>query len=119
MLITANRVVDSFQHGGFAVRVAASRGEDGAAEWTRTVVDSPVVCFESAPSDEHGFHTAAVMTETNGAFPPNTLFALKRVEEPGQWEAPNGVFPQQRLLVVTATYRAAGGSSCILLTTNY
>lgn len=51
-------------------------------------------------------------------FPPNTLFRLKEVRAAGQWEAPpasSGVYPNQRLLVCTATYQppraglAAGG----------
>ena len=37
--------------------------------------------------------------------PPNTLFRFKELKEPGTWEAPGGVFPQQRLIVVTATYQ--------------
>ena len=41
-----------------------------------------------------------------GVFPPNTLFSLKRIEAAGVWEAPNGTHPQQRLLVVTATYNS-------------
>ena len=36
--------------------------------------------------------------------PPNTLFRLKQIKAPGEWEAPGGIFPKQRLLVVTATY---------------
>ena len=32
-------------------------------------------------------------------------FHLKGVRAPGEWEAPNGVYPKQRLLVVTATYQ--------------
>lgn len=75
--------------------------------------DSDVVCFESAPDDEHGAH-AAIPTAwsksthmlENGVFPPNTLYRLKEVKQPGEWEAPGGVRVQQRLLVVTATYRA-------------
>ena len=38
------------------------------------------------------------------AFPPNTLFRLKRVERRG-FTAPNGVFVKQPLYVVSATYR--------------
>ena len=49
---------------------------------------------------------SAVLTysDNTGCFPPNTLFRLKEVKAPGTWEAPGGVYPQQRLLVVTATY---------------
>lgn len=32
------------------------------------------------------------------------LFRLKKILKPGEWEAPGGAKPKQRLLVVTATY---------------
>ena len=67
--------------------------------------NSDVVCFESAADDEHGAHSAIITSESSGDFPPNTLFRLKGVVNPGQWEAPGGVFPNQRLLVVTATFQ--------------
>ena len=38
-----------------------------------------------------------------GAFPPNCLFELMHVVEDG-FEAPNGVFVRQRLLIVRATF---------------
>ena len=38
--------------------------------------------------------------------PPNTLFRLKEIVPAGEWEAPGGVFPNQRLLLVGATYMA-------------
>ena len=70
-------------------------------------VDSDVVGFESAADDENGCHSAIILEDDeHGAFPPNTLFRLKRVIEAGFWEAPGGIFPEQRLLIVTATYRA-------------
>lgn len=62
--------------------------------------------FESRANDEHGMHSAVMLEcETRGAFPPNTLFRLKKIFEPGTWQAPGGAFPQQRLLLVTATFR--------------
>ena len=67
--------------------------------------DSDIVCFESSADDEHGSHSAIVTSEAAGDFPPNTLFRLKGVVDPGRWEAPGGCFPMQRLLVVTATYQ--------------
>jgi len=73
--------------------------------------DADVICFVSSPDDECGAH-AAVMREPGVAtFPPNTRFELQEVVAPGEWEAPNGMRPRQRLLVVSATYRAprAGG----------
>lgn len=76
--------------------------------------DAPVVLFESAPDDALGAHSPVLTGEHYAIFPPNTLFRLKRVEAPGTWEAPGGVRPRQRLLVVSATYQkpregAAGG----------
>ena len=66
---------------------------------------SDVVCFVSRAEDAFGSHCAVLTyTDMTGAFPPNTLFRLKEVKQPGSWEAPGGIFPQQRLLVVTATY---------------
>lgn len=66
---------------------------------------SDVVCFVSRSGDAFGCHCAVLTyTDMTGAFPPNTLFRLKEVKQPGSWEAPGGIFPQQRLLVVTATY---------------
>ena len=79
-------------------------GPDGV---TYDPVDSDVVGFESAADDENGCHSAIILEDDeHGAFPPNTLFRLKRVIEAGFWEAPGGIFPEQRLLIVTATYRA-------------
>jgi len=68
------------------------------------VQNSDVVCFESAPADENGLHAAVMFGDgPRGAFPPNCLFELTRVVEEG-FEAPNGVFVRQRLLVVRATF---------------
>ena len=69
-----------------------------------------MVCFESSEEDEGGMHAAAAISKGKGAFPPNTLFRLKEVKEAGEWTAPNGLCVQQRLLVVTATYRAPPSS---------
>ena len=79
------------------------RGADG--KWHTELQDSDIVCFESMPDDEHSSHCAILTnSDVDGVFPPNTLFRLKCVEEPGTWRAPGDVFPRQRLLVVTATY---------------
>ena len=86
---------------GFCMRLTHA---DGRVEYK--LVDSDIVGFESAPDDEHGYHTAVMLEDTDrGVFPPNTLFRLKRVVEAGFWEGPGGVYPKQRLLIVTATYR--------------
>lgn len=89
----------NFSVGGYCRRYAGKTGVTYICE------DSDVVGFMSRPEDSNGAHTA-VMTynDQTGAFPPNTLFRLKEVRMPGTWEAPGGVFPQQRLLIVTATY---------------
>ena len=67
--------------------------------------ESPIVRFLSEDDDEHGFHSGLSVYTTSTAFPPNTLFALKRVYEPGTWDGPGGIRINQRLLEVTATYR--------------
>ena len=69
------------------------------------VENSDIVGFISSASDELGAHSAVLTyTDYTGAFPPKTLFRLQRIIPPGEWMAPNGVYPLQRLLVVTATY---------------
>ncbi len=67
---------------------------------------SDVIGFISQPDDSHGAH-AAILTDADdrGCFPPNCLFRLHSIVPAGAWEAPGGVWPQQRLLVVTATYK--------------
>ena len=70
-------------------------------------VDSDVVCIEPRPDDGLGAHAPVMFSEKFGAFPPNTLFRLQRVEGAGTWEGPGGCHPSQRLLVVTATFRKA------------
>jgi len=69
--------------------------------------DCDIVCFESRPDDEHGAHSIIPVDEEGevGALPPNTLFRLQDIKSPGSWEAPGGVRPMQRLLIVTATYQ--------------
>ena len=72
-----------------------------------TAQQSDVVCFEPRPDDQLGAHSPVMFDEMYGAFPPNTLFRLSHFEPPGSWEGPGGVRPNQRLLVVTATFRKA------------
>ena len=84
---------------GFAVSV---RGDGGKKE-LRTVVDSAVVCFESEPDDRRGRHTAVMVGKDRGAFPPNTLFSLKEVQDRFFYE-PGGVWIEQPLYVVSATW---------------
>ena len=68
-------------------------------------VPSLVGFFSRRQEYEHHVRSAVLTySDDTGCFPPNTLFRLKEVKEPGTWEAPGGFFPQQRLLVVTATY---------------
>ena len=100
----------NFKPEGFA---AFGSTADGTNSYT--TIRSPVVCFESAPTDERGMHSA-LMGRTDGYFPPNTLFRLKKVDRTG-FTAPNGVFVRQPLYTVVATYRpprdaaAAGGAA--------
>ena len=70
-------------------------------------VEADIVCFEPQPDDEHGAHSAVMFADEYGAFPPHTLFRLREICEAGTWEGPGGVWPQQRLIVVSATYRKA------------
>ena len=88
-------------------RLPGGGGGGGGGTFVRQldVQDSPIVCFESRPDDEHGAHSAVETSHGCGGFPPNTLFRLKEVKAAGTWEAPGGCRPQQRLLVVTATYQ--------------
>ena len=88
-----------FNEAGYCKRLT---GEEGVSFMP---VGGDVVAFESRPKDELGLHAAVMLTETRGTFPPNTLFRLKEVVAPGEWVAPGGVRPAQRLLVVTATYQ--------------
>jgi hypothetical protein len=78
-----------------------TRNENG----TQSFVDSPIVRFLSEDDDEHGMHSGLHVSKNSTAFPPNTLFCLKNVYAPGEWMAPGGCYPNQRLLEVTATYR--------------
>ena len=67
--------------------------------------EADVICFQSRGDDEHGCHSAIMLEDGySGCFPLNTLFKLREVHTPGSWRAPNGTFPQRKLLVVTATY---------------
>lgn len=89
----------SFTDSGYSVRVATSHRVDYKPQ------NSDVIAFDSAPDDENGAHSTIITTSNKQAcFPPNTQFRLKEILGPGEWESPGGKFPQQRLLVVTATY---------------
>ena len=99
---------DVFGEGGFVVR---SKGSDGG--YVYTMQESDVVCFETAEDDEFGCHSPVMTSKESGVFPPNCLFRLKKVEKAGEWESPfPGVFPRQRLLVFTATYRKPNDVWC-------
>lgn len=65
-----------------------------------------MVCFVPAADDDLGAHAPVMRLANTGTFPPNTRFELQEVCERGEWVAPNGMRPQQRLFVVSATYRA-------------
>ena len=98
----------SLQRGGYVVTLKDETGKKGK----HLVVDSPVVRFESAEEDEQGYHTAVMVGADRGAFPPNTLFAVKRVEPRFEFTsvdkltgAPCTITVEQRLYVVSATWR--------------
>ena len=99
-ITNCTRVKGNFTEQGYALYV----NRDGKG--TFDAVDSDVVGFESAPDDQHGAHIAILGAHENSArFPPNTRFQLKEIKARGEWVAPNGMRPQQRLLIVTATYK--------------
>lgn len=101
--------------GGWRAADAPSMAEMKSYE--NEYVPSDIVGFVNEATDEHGIHAALEVGKTSAAFPPNTLFRLKKILAPGEWVAPGGVRPRQRLLVVTCTFRLSaetnedGGSS--------
>jgi hypothetical protein len=95
-LVRAMHKARYFDERGFLVQVGKGLNE---------FVPSDVVGFVNAAKDEHGFHAGLVVASSSIAFPPNTLFRLKKIVPPGEWVAPSGHRPQQRLLVVTCTFR--------------
>ena len=109
-LVRGTREASCFDADGMLVKVQYPADDDDASEPLVQLeqVDSDVVCFVSSPSTWQ-FHHAIIVDESDerGAFPPNTLFRLTSVDEPGEWVAPGGVRPMRRRLVVTATYNAA------------
>lgn len=76
-----------------------------AGKHVNEFVPSDVVGFVNAATDEHGFHAGLTVSRSSIAFPPNSLFRLKKIVAPGDWVSPSGARPQQRLLVVTCTFR--------------
>ena len=104
-LVNADCSPDNFGNGGYR-----RRWQKGS-EVTYETENSPVVAFESRAHSEFGAHSAVLtFSATAGAFPTCTLFRLRAVKEAGTWEAPGGVYPQQRLLIVTATYLTPRGN---------
>ena len=69
--------------------------------------DSDVVGFMPQPASQDGAHSAVGQGQGYCVYPPNTLFRLREIKEPGTWEAPGGTRPKQRLLVVTGTYKSS------------
>ncbi len=68
------------------------------------LVGGPLACAARPLGADPEVRTARVASACS---PPNTLFRLTSVDEPGEWVAPGGVRPHRRRLVVTATYNAA------------
>ena len=85
---------------GFAAKVVRTRP---TRQETYEVQDSAVVCFESGPPSADSLHSAIMVSEEQGFFPPNTLFRLKSISP--SFIAPNGVHVEQTLYTVSATYR--------------
>ena len=85
---------------------------DGAEIDEARVCDLCARFLADYPSLKGVSEDAAIMLdECSGAFPPNTLFRLRSVQE-GGFEAPSGVFVKQRLLTVSATFRPPRQSGC-------
>ena len=62
-----------------------------ATSWNKVTYephDCDVIAIKSQPDDAHGAHTAILMSEDAAILPPNTLFCLQEIFEPGHWEAP-------------------------------
>ena len=79
---------------------------DGKKKRVYEVQDSDIVCFEPAYDDIEGCRSPILTKDNQGVFPPNTLFRLKEIKDPGTWESPDpGVFPKRRLLVVSALFQ--------------
>ena len=73
----------AFTTSGFCSRLT---GTDGSSTYEQE--DSDVIAIDSAPDDDHGAHAAIMVSKTDALFPPNTLFRLKEILQPGEWEAP-------------------------------
>ena len=115
---------NNFEEGGFRTAIERTQRHSGgdstqAEKAARPVQDSPVVRFESAPDDGIELHSAVMTSKkTKGAFPPNTLFRVVRVEPDGfDFTRSDGrvVRVKQKLIVVRATYtisaHGGGGAS--------
>ena len=68
---------------------------------------SAVVCFSSLAADPSGFHsllpTALTDEEMEYDLPPLSTITLRRVDEPGTWQA-YGITVNQRLLTVEVSF---------------
>lgn len=49
---------------------------------------SDVVAIESGADDEECAHAPIMISNDAALFPPNTLFCLKKIIQPGEWKAP-------------------------------
>ena len=91
-----------FDEGGFKPQVG--KGPNGGINGAP--LDADIVGFVCRQTDEHGIHSGIeVSWQESVAFPPNTLFRLRKIVPPGRWQAPGGVYPRQRLLLVTCTFK--------------
>ena len=106
-LVTPDRVPEAFTQEGY--RVTTTRPKSVTTTRQHKITRGPIVCFESAPDEADAYHSAIMLTPQHGAFPPNTLYRLVKVED--SFEAPSdSERPSkrvlQRLFTVRATYRA-------------
>ena len=80
--------------------------EDGEGIY-QLIEGGDIVCFEGAENEEELMHQCVMIDEHNGALPANTLFRLKRVEEPGTWEVEGMSMPISTVLSPAKTDRKA------------
>ena len=73
------------------------------------VSDSDVIAVISHPLNIHGMHSVVHVAENEWRSPPNSLWKLLAVRQPGEWEV-DGKRPQRRLLECSITYLANHGS---------
>ena len=76
---------------------------------TVEVIESDVVCFQSAPPDEQGLHEAVIVSKTTALFPQNTLFRLLDVQHGWRLADGEGFARRRGLISARPVYRRLVG----------